>query len=416
MAAAPIIAPIVEQHAEDAADLWQQRGRLLDRPHLRPADIATHDARLVAHLDGLRHAGAAGLGLLGEVYSLGRPGEVFVSALLALERGDPVALEAATVAGTASLALSRGLAAALAWSPPGRAAPIRQELCRSREPMRRRVGIAAAACVRQHPGTALAAALGDPDVLLRRRALKAAGELGELAATPALRKAVADPDPGCRAAAAVALALVTGEPAATGHLQEVAFSDAPERRLALEVALRRMEPGVAHRWLGFLDAAPGAERLVVQATGFLGDPVRVPRLLEALDDPERAKLAGEAFELITGVDLTRDDLRNPPTSRDPEDLEDAVDDTEDTDAALDRDRIDADGDLETPDPEKVRRWWQANKGRFRPGTRYLLGEPITPDSAARALALGRQRQRFGAAVERMRLAPQLGWANLRARG
>jgi uncharacterized protein (TIGR02270 family) len=61
--------------------------------------------------------------------------------------------------------------------------------------------------------------------------------------------------------------------------------------------------------------------------------------------------------------------------------------------------MDPDEDLPWPKPEAIHTWWQRYQGQFRPGTRYLLGKPMSPDSLQDVLRNGRQRQRAAAALE-----------------
>jgi len=50
---------------------------------------------------------------------------------------------------------------------------------------------------------------------------------------------------------------------------------------------------------------------------FTGDPAYLPWLIQQMDDPKLSRSAGEAFALVTGLDLSFLDLdRTPP--EDPE--------------------------------------------------------------------------------------------------
>ena len=50
-------------------------------------------------------------------------------------------------------------------------------------------------------------------------------------------------------------------------------------------------------------------RLVVVGAGVHGDPVVVPWLIEKMRHPALARVAGEAFSMITGVDLVKEQIR-----------------------------------------------------------------------------------------------------------
>ena len=56
-------------------------------------------------------------------------------------------------------------------------------------------------------------------------------------------------------------------------------------------------------------------------------------------------------------------------------------------------------------PALIHKWWNAHQGNFARGTRYLLGQPVTPDSLRQALKTGFQRQRAAAAIEMAILKP-----------
>jgi uncharacterized protein (TIGR02270 family) len=104
---------------------------------------------------------------------------------------------------------------------------------------------------------------------------------------------------------------------------------------------------------------------------------------------ETARVAGEAFSLLTGADLAFLDLERKP----PENFESGPnDDPNDPNVEMDPD----DG-LPWPHPERIQKWWGANSGRFQAGTRYFLGAPVTREHCLDVLKNGYQRQRILAA-------------------
>jgi len=131
--------------------------------------------------------------------------------------------------------------------------------------------------------------------------------------------------------------------------------------------------------------------MAIIAAGATGDPALIPWLMAQMTIDEVARPAGEAFNLITGVDLAYQDLE---TNR-PEGFESGpTENPEDTDVA-----IDPDEDLPWPAPEIVERWWSENRAQFQAGTRYLIGRPMTLESLTEVLRDGKQRQREVAALE-----------------
>jgi uncharacterized protein (TIGR02270 family) len=137
---------------------------------------------------------------------------------------------------------------------------------------------------------------------------------------------------------------------------------------------------------------------VIQATGIIGDPASVPWLIEQMAEPPLARVAGEAFSMITGVDLAYDDLeRDWPEGFEAGPTESAEDD----DVALD-----ADEDLAWPAPDLLAQWWVDHQADYRAGSRYLCGRPIDRDNCLAVLQQGMQRQRRAAALELALLSPE----------
>jgi uncharacterized protein (TIGR02270 family) len=130
-------------------------------------------------------------------------------------------------------------------------------------------------------------------------------------------------------------------------------------------------------------------RWVTSGSGIVGDPAYIPWLIKHTADDTLARLAGEAFTLITGADLALLDLERKP----PENFESGPnDDPDDPNVALDPDE-----GLPWPDQAKVQAWWDANASRFQPGQRYFMGAPVTREHCIDVLKNGYQRQRILAA-------------------
>ena len=404
MSAIPIV---VGQHVEEAALLWPMRDDAVRAPHYDLDDLAKLDDRVESHLDGLRIAGDAGWQVVKEELGWQEPGEVFTAALLAFESKDPERIEEVLEVGAGEIELARGVISALGWMTYEQARPHIEALLASDDPMRRRIGIAAAAIHRQDPGEALKAALGDEDTTLRARALRAAGELGRGDVLSLVKGCVGHEDPGVRFWAAWSASLL-GEMTAILPLQEIALGGGPLAKRAADMAARRMPPANALVWHKELANDPTRLRLAAKVAGAIGDPVLVPWLIEMMSNDGHARPVGEAFTMITGVDLAYDDLE-----RDwPEDFEAGpTENPEDEDVSMD-----ADEDLPWPDQQLVGGWWKSNSSGFSAGTRHLLGKPITPESLHEALTSGRQRQRAAAALELSLLQPGRPLFDVRAPG
>ncbi len=141
--AAPIIAEIVAQHAEDAPFLWLLRCHALSEPQYSLRKLAELDDRVEAHLDGLRVAGEPGWEIAKS--QLGGPGEVFAAGVLAFESGDPAKIQQVLTAGSAKPESVRGLISALGWQPYDQASKHIKPLLAAADPVlklprHRRVG------------------------------------------------------------------------------------------------------------------------------------------------------------------------------------------------------------------------------------------------------------------------------------
>lgn len=392
----PVLAHIVEQHAEDAAFLWLLRDRAAEAPDEDLDSLAGLDDRLAAHLDGLRIAGDDGWRLCRErLEGAGADaGEVFVAATIALQAasGPDDRLDAVLTAATEPAA-ARAVAAAAGWTPFDRG--VADRLLASEEPARRRLGIAFVALHRQEVGGAVERALGDPEAAVRRRGLDAAGELGRVDLLPAVRAALADEAPECRLAAAVAAAMLGLRRAAVPVLVEAAEAGGGDREAGAVTALAaRCSPTETAGWetagwLRRLAEEPATARAALTGMAALGDPAQVPWLIERLDDPALARGAGEAISWIAGVDLEAEALTvPPPASSEPSD--DPADETVD---------LEADAALPWPDAGRVAAWWHDAGGSIPRGARHLAGRPIAPASLTGVLRHGGQRLRRAAAVE-----------------
>jgi uncharacterized protein (TIGR02270 family) len=152
-----------------------------------------------------------------------------------------------------------------------------------------------------------------------------------------------------------------------------------------------MDPREAREWLRALAADPALRRIAIIGAGAHGDPADAPWLLDSMKTPELARIAGESFTMITGIDV-QGSRGAPPEgfSAGP------TDDPEDEDVAMDPDAY-----LPWPDVPALRRRFDERPRALAKseGIRCLLGEPIAPPWSTRVLSSGTQRQRAAAAIE-----------------
>jgi uncharacterized protein (TIGR02270 family) len=386
-----VIPDVVDEHAEEAAFLWLLRARAVHAPHYTLDELAALDARIEAHLDGLRLAGGHGWRVASAAATAHREaGEVFTAALLACEGGDASQIEGLMEIVADASEAGAGLASALAWAPREPAVSSVGRLLASPSATVRSAGIVAAAAHGQDPGFVLREAFSSDSRLLRRRAFDAAARLGRRDLLPGLIEGTKDADPTCRFHATRA-AVLLGETAGVRALRAMADQAGPLREAAAAVAFRRLDLAEAGIWHRSLAKDPRGARAAIAGAAAMGDPALLPWLIERMLEPAVARLAGEAFTTLTGVDLEAAALdRQRPAGFEPGPTEDAADD----DVSMDPD----DG-LAWPDAARVARWWEAHESDFQRGTRHLCGQVITEATLREVLRAGRQRQRGAAALE-----------------
>lgn len=406
--ARPVIAAIVQQHAEEAVFLRELRTRLVRAPHVGLLQLGRLDERIEAHLDGLRLAASDGTARLLALLDGAGTGAVFALAVRALETRDGALLDrllAVVPALAEDDAGWRGLASALGWVPATTLQGVVPRLLAAAEPHARAAWLAACRLHRVDPGGALARAMGDPAARVRCEALRCAAAAGRADMLGAAKAAVADGDAATVFEAAWSAVLLGERGAAWQVLAHAAQHSPPaqaERALMLAMASARpREASELARRLSAAaqgtQAAPHASRRMIDALAMLGDARFVPWLVDRMGDPTLARRAGQAWCWITGADLAADDLeardapdRPPQPSEEPQDEDVAVDEDE---------------DLPWPDPARVAAWWSRHASSLPTGERLFAGAPVGRDGASRALTVRTQRMRAYAALQLAMLRP-----------
>ena len=402
-----VIPVILEQHTEDSSFLWILRDSAVNEPHYKLSDLAKLDDRVEAHIDGLRISGDEGWEICKEALAREEAGEIFTAAVLAFESGIEERIQAVLEAGNDDYELSRGLISALGWIPFQQIESHILKLIEDASPALRGIGLAAYAVHRQDPGKSLINFLTDSDAVLRARALRAVGELGRKDLLSAMTDHLNEEDENCRYSA-VWSAAVFGDASAVSVLRNIAESGGVHAEESCAMALRTMPLPDSLEWLRELAQDTDHKRLAVTGYGVLGDHMPIPWLIQMMEVPELARVAGESFTMITGVDIAYEDLEGewpegfeagPTESPEDEDVE-----------------MDPDEDLPWPDPDLIADWWNRNKGSFQNGTRYLLGKPISEEQCQHVLRHGYQRQRAAAALELAIINPGQPLFEIRAPG
>lgn len=392
-----VVPVVIDQYIEDAAVLHAIRTQLSAAPHVKLHHLQRFDERLAASLDGLAIAGEGGWSLLQASLEKPDPGLVFVAAATVLAERKAEHFERLLALTGAMPEMEAGLRSAFGWLDPRALQGFVVEMLRSGDVRRRALGIAATAMHRIDPGLGTSRYIDDPEPAVRARAFRTAGELGKRELLSRLTAASGDDDAACKFWGAWSAVLLGDRQRALNELAPLAMQDGVFRSKAFSLAMIAMAVPQAHELLGTGARDAAQVRWLIAGAGLIGDPAYISWLMKHMADERLGRLAGEAFSLITGADLSWLDLERKP----PEDLASGPnDDPNDANVAMDED----DG-LPWPDVERIERWWSQNSSRFVPGQRYFVGAPVTREHCIEVLRTGYQRQRILAAHHLCLLEP-----------
>jgi uncharacterized protein (TIGR02270 family) len=392
-----VIPHIIDQHAEEAAFLWLLRHNAVYAPHYNLKDLAKLDNRVDAHIDGLRIAGDCGWEACLANLEFKGAGEVFAAGLLALEGSNLDRINKVYQVVEEVPETLTGLVSAFGWVKPHHLQGKVSGLMASENPMWRRAGIAACAIHRVDPGKHLAKAIIDTDTQLKIRAMRAAAELGRVDLKQAIVEQVnttnvtevfwASWSSVCLGARGDALSL----------LQAQIIEDSEFSVKAMCVAFRILNLNTVKELMKALVQNEARLRDAIIGAGISGDPSYIPWLIKQMEVPKLAKIAGESFSFITGVDIAYEDLDGVL----PKDfITGPTENPDDEDVAMD-----VDEDLPCPDPLLIDHWWKKHQQGFVPGQRYLSGSPISEQQCRTLLRTSKQRQRQAAALELSLMQP-----------
>jgi len=389
-----VVENVVSQHVSELADLWSQRVSLVSAPTVKLRHLKRWDDRLAAHLDGVAIAGQHARPLLQAALESPTPGTMFAATAAALVARDLDRIHELIALAESVPEAQSGLRACLGWMDRESLRGLVPRLLKSAVPFQRALGVAASAMHRVDPGLAAGRRTQDPDPMVRARALRAAGELGLYQLVSSLAAAIDDEDPECRFWAAWSAVLLGDRERALEFLAQSArgAEDLPIglQARAFQLSLQAMGVRAGHELLRQMAADPGNRRRKIQGAGLIGDPAYVPWLIGQMTDEATARLAGEAFSLITGADLALLNLERRP----PDTLQAGPNDDPD-DPNID---MDPDEGLPWPDLQLIQGWWDDHAVHFSSGDRCFMGSAVTRESCLRVLRHGYQRQRRAAAL------------------
>ncbi|MEM9383900.1 MAG: hypothetical protein AAGA68_02495 [Pseudomonadota bacterium] len=380
-------APIWRQITTDAPYAWHIREGIAESPVHRAADLAVADAKLNAFLDALRIGLVSGLSIDDSVLAFEDPGSVFITATLGFTLGRDDLLDRACEALAERGDYPGEFHAAVSWLG------LRSEqVSRLVDHANGEVRQAAVATFASAPDEHWFA---DTDPAVHVRMLDWIGHRRSHAHGHVVRRAYAqEPSDGDEAAqrlrfAALRAGVLLGDNDAYVALSSELSNEDPNLLQTVELLVRFGAPTYRSMLLDTLSSDDFSPRVRAHAYGASGLPAHVPQLLALMEDPEYARVAGQAFCTITGADITADDL---DASVEP-DWEDTVN------VGGDPQYSDVEELLAMPHTESVVAWWASRAPDVEPQERYLVGGRLTPEHLSAVLASGTQTQRKSAAYE-----------------
>ena len=399
-----------DRGAVDAAFLWLLRSIVIDQPHYNLIDLAELEQRLNAQLNLLMSSLDLGWAACEAALALQQPGEAFVATVVAMRSHDIEKIQAAIQVGLVGKQSIKGLISAFGWLPTEIAQPWIKRLLNGKDMNHKYLGVAACSVRRDDPGELLNTILKREDcrqhLLLHARALRLVGELRRQDLMPVLQQSVGSKDPTL-AFWATWSAVLLGQHTLVNNLRPFVSKPGLLQARAIQLAFRVLPVEEGREWISTLAQDPANLRSVITATGVLGDPHAVNWLISRMADPVQARLAGEAFTMITGIDLEKHKLSAPPMQNQTP--------IPDDDAADQNVGLDEDENLPWPEAEQIAALWRHHGQHFLVGRRYFLGKVITPEWLKNRLQDSPQRQRHAAVLELALIDPQSRFINTRAR-
>jgi len=392
-------AHIIEQYASDGAFLWLLRNDAVNSVLYNANDLAELDHRLSGHLHGLQLAGEAGWESCQQQLEFEEAGEAFIAAVCAFQSGSADKIQYVCETALANAEMRKGLISAMGWIDPAVASFWIERFLNVADSGYRYLGLAACSERRYDPQQLLTQILTDDKLLeqpeVHARALRLVGEIKRTDLVPALNQGMDVENDGVKFWANWS-AVLLGNKAAVNNLKAFVMQDNALKDQALELVFNVLSVSDARQWITEISSDLSQNRTVIRTTAILGDPHAIPWLIQQMNKPIFARLAGLSFSLITGVDLQQAGLDKIVESQiqanmDEDDFEDEAEDM--------------DADLSWPDPLKVKNFWEQQSGKLKVGERYFLGRPIESSWLAEVDRSGNQLQRTCAALKRTILEP-----------
>ncbi len=292
----PVMLDIVEEHFDELDFLQEQREANLFTPDWRLADLAWHEERAEAHLDGLRLAELWAVDIAAPKLGSGEMATALAATLVLCADGSGAhTAKVIDALRTADPPILDGIRRALRHGVPTTIAPVLHELAAAKDPLRAAAAIDVLAFGRSNVNAR--APLDAPSPTAFEAAVGAAARLGTLDTADVIA-ALERAEPRARRAALRAAALA-GVPRLAELCRAAATRPTDPDPEALSMLGTLGDPADE----AILRAAmqrPELARTAVAALGALGRSTAVPLLVELARDEGLGVPAALAYQRITG--------------------------------------------------------------------------------------------------------------------
>jgi len=383
-----VIPNVLCQHADAAAALAMDRFYALNSSDYKLADLKTLESRLEANIDGLYISDEEGWLHYEKHLANDDYGEIFVISVLAIKLKNNKHFDLAFELAEDDEALLNAIADAFIWLPYNEVASYLDLLYQTKKIEKQFVAITAYAGHSEVVESHLLDALNSTNIMLYRRAIFAVAELGNKKLLALIKPAMSHEDESIRFAATWTLTRFGNADAMEKLKTFLSHPLYGERAIQFVVMQKDFDNTVA--LLRELYKDEKTKRLSIFGMGLLGNPKSISSLIKVMEDEDLARVAGEAFSFITGIDLDYENLDRDA----PEGFESGPNDNP-KDENVD---MDPDEDLPWPNPELIQQWWRENQTSFDFNKKYILGKEISLQQLKNVLVHGTQKQRTFAAL------------------
>jgi len=386
---------IYEQYVDEASFLWLMHTIAVDQPHYGVTELRNLEKRIESQLTGL-------IGNLDISWAIceqriedgADSGEIFTATILAFRSHDQAKIQTVVETAMSSEEGYQGLLYALTWLPGNLVHDWVKRFFTSKDLNHKKLAIQVCNIRRENPADYLVSILQREDCLedikLYIAALKITGELKRFDLLEHVLKAIEHDDETVKFWA-IRSAIFIGDKAQVTKLEPYISKPSELQHEAIEIAFRVLPVETARQWVSKLVDDPEQIRTLIIITGVIGDPFAIDWLLQKMNETEFARVAAEAFCLITGTNLSKMDMTSPA----PENNDSSPNDEPDDENI----KMHDDENLPWPNTLKVQSYWNSIKANYTAGQRYLLGNHIGLLFLKNNLDTALQRQRHAIAIE-----------------